>query len=154
MDKVPTFAALFHAQEGLKIAALLDLQKKDQQKIENLYKQKLLQQNHVLTFSDFTNMKEADIEDMFEPDFYLELVNGAYVNELQKPLHLADLTKQHPRIIIRIEEYLRQNPLKTGSFDHLRRAWYFATYAMTFGAELNQAIDRFDKAFRTLNALL
>ena|SRR5437773_8105760 len=79
MDKVPTFAALFHAQEGLKIAALLDLQKKDQQKIENLYKQKLLQQNHVLTFSDFTNMKEADIEDMFEPDFYLELVNGAYV---------------------------------------------------------------------------
>ena len=41
-DKVPTFVALLGAQQKLRIATLIDLQAKDQQRIENLYKQKLL----------------------------------------------------------------------------------------------------------------
>ena len=69
-DKVPTFVALLGAQKRLKIATLIDFQKKDQQTIENLYKKKLLEKKNVFTFADFTRSSEADIEDMFGIDFY------------------------------------------------------------------------------------
>ena len=73
-DKVPTFVALIGAQKKLNVAVLIDFQKKDQEAIENLYKQKLLTKTHVLTYADFTPSNEADVEDMFEPEFYLGLV--------------------------------------------------------------------------------
>lgn len=44
-DKVPTFVALLGAQKGLKVATLIDVQNKDRQKIENLYKSKLLKRS-------------------------------------------------------------------------------------------------------------
>ena len=51
--KVQTFVSLLGAQKGLNIATLIDLQKSDQQKIENIYKRKLLKKKQVLTFADF-----------------------------------------------------------------------------------------------------
>ena len=47
IDKVPTFVALIGANTNLNLAVLIDFQKKDKQKIENLYKTKLLKQNQV-----------------------------------------------------------------------------------------------------------
>lgn len=154
VDKVPTFVALFGAQEGLRIATLLDLQKKDQQKVENLYKQQLLKQNHVLTFADFTGTKEADIEDMFDPQFYLNLVNAEYASQLPKPIELKDLGK-HPRILVNIEEWLKTNPFKSGSFNHYRPARYFVENVASVGPKLDKgALERFGSAFKALNTLL
>jgi hypothetical protein len=153
VDKVPTFVALLGAQEGLKIATLLDLQKKDQQRIENLYKQQLLQQNHVLTFADFTATKEADIEDMFDRQFYLDLVNAEYAAQLPKLIQLKDLGK-HPRILVNIEEWLKANPLKAGGFNHYRPARYFVENIATLGPKVDQAtLGRFEAAFKALNTL-
>jgi hypothetical protein len=44
-----------------------------------------------LTYADFTKTKEADIEDMFEPQFYVDLVQRAYKDNLQGALVLANL---------------------------------------------------------------
>jgi hypothetical protein len=63
-DKVPTFAALIGAQKTLNVATLIDFQKSNQQMVENLYKKRLLEKSHVLTFADFTGTKEADIEEV------------------------------------------------------------------------------------------
>ena len=52
-DKVPTFAALLGAQKGLTIATLIDIQQKDKQTIENLYKKKLLAQKKCAHFWRF-----------------------------------------------------------------------------------------------------
>ena len=48
---------------------------------------------------------------MFERQFYLDLVNAEYANELEKPITLADLG-QHPRILVNIEGHLKAHPLK------------------------------------------
>ena len=77
-DKVTTFVALIGAQSNLNVAVLIDFQKKGQQSIESLYKSKLLKKQQVMTFADFTGGSEADIEDMFAPEFYLKLVNGEF----------------------------------------------------------------------------
>ena len=69
---------------------MIDIQKKDKQSIENLYKKKLLSKNKVFTFADFTNTAEADIEDMFETDFYTSLVNSEYEKELGNPIEIGE----------------------------------------------------------------
>jgi hypothetical protein len=126
-DKVPTFVSLLGSQKKLRLATLIDFQKKDQQAIENLYKKKLLLKKNVRTFAEFTGTTEADMEDMFDPQFYLDLVNAEYSKELQKPIALTDLGK-HPRILVNIENHLKANPLQTGSFNHYRPARYFVEH--------------------------
>jgi len=155
-DKVPTFVALLGAQKGLKISTLIDLQKKDQQSIENLYKKKLLKKGNVLTFSDFTGTSEADIEDMFDIDFYLNLVNAEYHTELKSPIKQKMLLSKSPRIIPNLEDFFHANPTKTGAqFNHYRPARYFAENTAKLAQTIpSTTMDRFEAAFKALNALL
>jgi predicted ATP-dependent endonuclease of OLD family len=155
-EKVPTFAALLGSQKGLTIATLIDLQRKDQQSIENLYKRKLLNKSHVLTFADFTGTTEADIEDMFDTAFYLKLVNGEYANDLSKKPKETDVKTGNPRILVRLEGFLATHPLKgTARFNHFRPARYFTENIATLKKTISAAtFDRFEAAFKKLNALI
>ena len=74
--RISAFVALIGAQKDLKVAVLIDYQTKDQQSIEHLYKMKLLEKKGVFTYAQFAKAAEADVEDMFDPEFYLKLVNG------------------------------------------------------------------------------
>jgi len=151
-DKVPTFVAMIGAQEHLNVAVLIDYQKKDQQVIENLYKKKLLKKKKVLTYADFVSGDEADIEDMFNTEFYLKLVNG----EFGASITVGDLPEGPPRILVRLEQHLSNNPLPNDAgFNHYRPARYFAENIATLKSELTEPqLDRFRKAFAALNNLL
>ena len=151
-DKIPTFVALIGAQTHLNIAVLIDYQKKDQQVIANLYKRKLLSKKHVVTYADFVPSGEADIEDMFNPDFYLQLVNGAYGSSVD----VDDLSMADPRILRRIDQYLEKNPLPNdANFNHYRPARYFGDNIRSLADELSELeLNRFQKAFDALNKLL
>ena len=151
-DKVPTFVALIGAQTDLNLAVLIDYQKKDSQRIEDLYKRKLLKKKNVFTYADYVQGSEADVEDMFDPKFYLDLVNGAFGSSIA----LADLPENHPRILRRLEEYLEGNPLPNNEiFNHYRPARYLSENIGCLENELSgQELDRFEQAFKVLNALL
>lgn len=151
-DKVPTFVALIGAQKHLNIAVLIDYQKKDKQSIENLYKKKLLEKKQVLTYADFISADEADVEDMFNPGFYLKLVNG----EFGSSVAVGSLPEGSPRVLVRLGQHLEKNPLpRAATFNHFRPARYFAENLATLEPELTEPqLDRFREAFSTLNALL
>ena len=151
-DKVATFVAIIGAQTHLNVAVLLDYQKKDRQSIEKLYKTKLLNQRNVLTYADFVARKEADIEDMFHPEFYLQLVNGAFSSSVK----ISNLPKGSPRILHRLERYLKKNPLpENAGFNHYRPARYLTDHLDILGPDLSgEVLDRFQQAFDRLNALL
>lgn len=151
-DKVPTFVAMIGAQTNLNVAVLIDYQKKDKQKIGNLYKNKLLGKNHVLTYADFVPGVEADIEDMFSPEFYLKLVNGAYGSAVE----LTHLRDEHHRIHHRLTQYFDKTPLaKKVSFNHYRPARYFTGNINSLADELSeQELKRFRQMFDKLNDLL
>ena len=154
-DKVPTFVALLGRQRNLKLATLIDFQRKDQQRIENLYAKKLLNKSNVHTFAEFSKQDEADIEDLFDPDFYLELVNAEYNKELATPIKLSDLIDKSPRILVRIEAFLESAPLKAGRFNHYRPARYFSENLAKLGKSVSTATkEKFEAAFITLNSLL
>ena len=130
----------------------MDFQKKDQQKIQSLYKKKLLKQQQVLTYSGFVQGNEADIEDMFNHEFYIGLVNGAYESSIAP----SDLPNKSSRIIRRVAEHLKKNPLpKSASFNHYRPARYFIDNMDSLKTELSDSeYARFQKLFDALNALL
>jgi len=155
-EKVSTFVALLGAQKELKIATLIDIRKKDQQSIENLYRKKLLKKTNTLTFADFTGLVESDIEDMFDIDFYVELVNAEYHKDIDCSIKSTMLNSKAPRIISKLEEFFRDHPLKNGiQFNHYRPARYFAENSTKLvGAISTTTLDRFENAFKTLNALL
>lgn len=152
-DKVPAFVALVGAPKKLNVAALIDFQKKDRETLEDLYKRKLLAKQQILTFADFVFTAEADIEDMFEPDFYLAVVNAEYA--LRKPVKEADLNNQLPRIVSRLERYFSSNSLTGGAFNTYRPARYFAEKIGSLRKNLaDTTLDRFEAAFKRLNTLL
>ena len=151
-DKVSTFVALLGAQGNLNLATLIDFQKKDQQNIENLYKSKLLSKANVLTFDQFVMSSEADIEDMFDVDFYLKILNAEFNTNIQE----NDLVSQHPRVLVRIENYIEGNPLPNSApLNHYRPARYFAENIGQLESDIHDSVlGRFQKAFDALNALL
>jgi predicted ATP-dependent endonuclease of OLD family len=153
--KVPTFVALLAPQKGMNVATLLDIQKSDRDLIEDLYKKKLLDKKKVCTYADFTGATEADVEDMFERDFYVQLVNAEFAIQLKAPIDRATLNAKDPRILRVIEEWLEANPLKSGKFGHYRSARYFAENVTTLWPKVSDATkDRFEAAFKRLNSLL
>ena len=149
---VPTFVALVGARTNLNVAVLVDFEKKNQQSIENLYKSKLLEKHKVMTFAQFTGTFEADIEDMFDEEFYLSLVNG----EFGSSIRTSELSTEHPRILYRLEEYLKNQRLPNNSpFNHYRPARYFSEKATSLETELSEeTLNRFQQAFDALNALI
>ncbi|MAN50474.1 MULTISPECIES: AAA family ATPase [unclassified Marinimicrobium] len=151
-DKVSTFVSLIGSQRSLNVAVLIDYQKKDKQSIENIFKKKLLHKKSVLTYADFTDGDEADVEDMFNEGFYLKLVNKEYgIN-----ISVSDLRKGKGRVVKKVEEYLEKHPLPNGiKFNHYRPAKYFASKISELKKDLSDSqLDRFRQAFGSLNDLI
>tara|TARA_R110002051_G_scaffold243798_1_gene303776 strand:- start:1199 stop:3163 length:1965 start_codon:yes stop_codon:yes gene_type:complete len=153
--KVPTFVALLAPQKGMNVATLLDVQQSDQGLIEDLYKKKLLEKKQVSTYGDFTGAAEADVEDMFERDFYLSLVNAEFAKQLSKKITTANINAKDPRVLRSIEEWLAANPMRSGKFGHYRPARYFTENITTLWPNVSDATkDRFEAVFKHLNGLL
>jgi hypothetical protein len=149
-DKISTFLSLLGANH-LNVGVLMDVSSKDKQRIQNLQATGLLGQSNLVQISEFTGKREADIEDLFEPDFYLELVNGAY--GLAKKLTATSLPTGGPRIVKRIEEHFTQEGL--GTFHHYPPSVHFLKHQSNLLARLDAAtLERVSKMFDRLNALL
>jgi hypothetical protein len=70
----------------------MDVAKKDRQRIDNLKANAILGQNSLIQVGEFTGARDADIEDLFDQDFYLTLVNEVYRQVLPNKLTLEMLT--------------------------------------------------------------
>lgn len=153
--KVPAFVALLAPQKGLNIATLLDIQNSDRALVEDLYKKKLLKKKQVATYGDFVGKSEADVEDMFDRDFYVGLVNSEFAKELKTSIDPAKLNAMEPRTLRAVEAYLADNPFRSGAFSHYRPARYFSENADTLWPQVSDATKgRFEAAFKHLNELL
>lgn len=153
-DKVPTFVALLGSQSKMNIAALIDYQKKDKQAIENMWKRKLIARKNVLTYADFVEGDEADVEDLFGATFYLTLVNAEYAESLDAKINAKSLSAKSPRLIRRLDQYFTQNPLKNKVvFNHYRPARYLAENLS--GLKIPETVlDRFESMFKEVNKRL
>ena len=153
-DKLSTFVSLLGSNK-LNLAVLIDISSKDKQRIQNLQDNSMLKHNNLIQMSEITDTRNADIEDIFEPTFYLKLVNGAYANELTKEISMQSLSNQNPRIVKRIEDYFKNNNSTRGHFNHYSPAVYFLKEQVDLLEELDDpTIERTNSLFEKINTCL
>ena len=153
--KVPTFVALLAPQHGMNVATLLDVQASDRAVTADLYKKKLLAKKNVMTYAEFVDPDEADIEDLFDREFYVSLVNEEFKKEIVKPIETGLLNGNIPRTLRALEDFIADNPFKSGQFGHYRPARYFVENVDALWPRVSdETRNRFEALFRRANALL
>jgi hypothetical protein len=96
----------------------------------------LSDRNISVTISSPIKIRDGDFEDLFDPYFYLRLVNQAYRNELPRDLTMNAMCGQSPRIAHRIQRFFEKENICGGHFDKYRPAAYLLRHI-----ELRSQID-------------
>ena len=148
--RVPAFISLLNSQKNTNVVTLLDIDKNNRQIIDKIIKQKLLKKGQVFEYGQFISKAEADIEDLFERNFYLELVKKEFQNEPLATIAATDVSDNIPRILMAI-----RHALNIEHFNHYRPARYFVEHTAELESSLPEAtLDRFEAVFKAVNTLL
>ena len=139
------------AESDPNLAVLVDYEKAREDSIKNLHNKGA----HVITCKEFSNNeeKDADVEDIFSPDFYLDLVNSKFGTEIEK----YALRSKNSRIVQRLKDYfIKENPLENNKgFRYAQIAYYLSEQTKTSEFQIpDPDLERFEELFEVLNKLL
>jgi predicted ATPase len=142
LDKIPTFIALLGSQ--LNVAVILEVSGGGTQRVNSLVQRGIIAGEKLIPLTEFTGTTEADIEDLFDVDFYLSLLNRSGAASVK-----TSQLKGKGRILKQIEG-------ATGaSFDHYQPARYLLEHQVELFKEItNTTLDRFEGLFKKANGLL
>ena len=112
------------------------------------------------TIADFLARAEADIEDIFEPDVFVSILNGCYaLTDADKltveKLKAADTSSE--RLVKQAAGAFRVMPETIPMFDHFRpAAWLIRNTKLLEkkSGPIGKTLDRAEKIFKTYNDLL
>jgi len=158
IDKISPFASLFGANK-LNIAVLCDLAVGDKSKLEKLRKSQILKAGQLFTAADFTDKSESDIEDFLHPELFVKLLNKAYDLTKTNVLTIAKLDAALPateRIVKKAEAAFKVMTPDVLEFDHFHQSdWLIRNPTfLVDGIELDETLDRFEQAFKSINKVL
>ena len=158
IDKIAPFVRLFGGNR-INMAVLSDIANGDKTKIENLKKADILKAGHFYTCADFTGQAEADVEDLFDRDLFVEMLNGAYKPPVANTVTAAALTDASPtpRIVKKAEALFKLMPAAVPEFDHFGAARWLLENPSALDADtsaIKATLDRFEQVFKTFNELL
>jgi len=158
IDKIAPFVRLFGGNR-INVAVLSDIANGDKTKIENLKKADILKAGHFYTCADFTNQAESDVEDLFDADLFVEMLNGAYkppaANVVTKDALLAAAAT--PRIVKKAEALFKLMPASVAEFDHFGASRWLLENPSMLDADtpaVTATLDRFEQVFSAFNQLL
>ncbi|MDE2578703.1 MAG: AAA family ATPase [Hyphomicrobiales bacterium] len=155
IDKVLPFVRLFYGNK-LNIAVLTDFERGQKKKLDDLYKSELLEHDRIVLATEIAGKDEADIEDFFEPQLFVDIVNQAYnlrgEHELTaQKLEAADTTTT--RLVKKAEAYFRLLPNSIPEFSHYDPALYLLQHPEILSKEgkaEQETLRRFEEAFRRI----
>ncbi|HVB59009.1 MAG TPA: AAA family ATPase [Candidatus Acidoferrales bacterium] len=160
IDKVQAFMSLFGGNK-LHVAVLLDVASGQKSKVEMLKRSELLKAGHVMTVADFCGRKEADIEDMFDPDLFAAILNGTYEltgNNKMTGKRLLGADGVSERLVKKAEKTINAVlPAEAPEFSHFAPASWLIQHPETLrsdGDGITATLERFEKLFAALNGLL
>ncbi|WP_313124973.1 AAA family ATPase [Pseudescherichia sp.] len=155
LDKIVTFIALLGAS-NLNIAVLHDFDGKNNQKIDEMIKNKIISPKSIKNTSMYTEQKDkpSDIEDLLSTKLYIDYFNKTFEKQLPDKIKISDLPIGS-RIIERLNRYLKEKNISlrpSGGFNHY-------LVASTFGSNPPKAIDEktlsnFENLFKDINSIL
>lgn len=158
IDKIAPFVRLFGGNR-INMAVLSDIANGDKTKIENLKKADILKAGHFYTCADFTDQNEADVENLFDADLFVEMLNGAYKPPATHLVTKAALMAANPtpRIVKKAEALFKLMPESVAEFDHFGASRWLLENPSVLDANtpsINATLDRFEAVFKAFNALL
>lgn len=158
IDKIAPFVRLFGGNR-INVAVLSDIANGDKSKIEKLKKAEILKAGHFYTCADFTDQEESDVEDLFEPSLFVEMLNGAYsLTKANKvSLERLDSTNVTSRIVKKTEALFRLMPDSVPEFSHYGPArWLLENPSFLNGDSpgVTATLTRFEEVFKKFNSLL
>ena len=142
LDKIPTFVALLGAQ--LNVAVVLEVSAGATQKVNSLVQRGIIAGEKLIPLTELTGTPEADIEDLFEVDFYLDLLGHSGIASIKQSQLMSK-----GRVLKRIEAVFGK------SFDHYLPARYLLEHQVELLKKIdNGTLDRFEALFKRANGLL
>ena len=116
----------------------------EKQEILTMAQERLLDPEKLLLMTDFTSSPEAELEDLFEPSYYLSLLRGAGIANLE-----SNQLPPGMRIVDRVSSVIGKN------INKLEPALHLLNDNNEFLSNLNEpTLDRFEKLFKKINSFL
>ncbi len=153
-DNLPTFISTL-GENYVSVAVMMDVSTKNRMKLDHINRNAAVQRQNPIKWVEVAKVRTADIEDLFEPTFYLKLVNEAYANELREPVTMKSITDANPRIVQRLDAYFRRQRIAGGRFDPYRpAALLLQEHSRLRGMISDPTIERAASLFERINSLL
>jgi energy-coupling factor transporter ATP-binding protein EcfA2 len=160
IDKMPTFVRLFGANQ-LTIAAMIDSGtrsnkvKREMERIQDADGNLNMSADKIVTMGELTDQDEADIEDLFPIDFYVELVKAAGAGTAASILTTETVAQQGAvRITKRVEAAI-EAAIPGMSVSHQTPAEYFHRMQDDYIDQVpEETLDRVAALFEKVNAAL
>ncbi len=158
IDKIRPFASLF-AGNDLNIAVLSDQAAGDRRKVEDLRKSEILKAGQFHTVAELLDVPEADIEDLFAPGLFVEIVNGTYALTGKNKLTVDKLNSaaNTPRLVKKAEAYFNLLPANMPTFSHFTPAAWLVRHGELLdpsNADVATTLDTAERVFKVFNDLL
>ncbi len=153
-DNVPTFVSLL-GEDHSTVAVLMDITPTKKERVEELTMDGKPDSTDPIRWVEVTRVRDADIEDLFDPDFYLRIVNQSYAGVLPSDLTRTTISGSNPRIVERLSAYFQQHEIDGGEFDRNRPAAYLLGRHSQLRGGIDEAtVARAAALFNRVNALL
>ena len=159
IDKIRPFVAMF-AGNALHVAVLSDQAQGDKRKVEEMKRSQVLQAGHFYTVADFLNRPEADIEDIFEPQLFANILNATYKLEGIDGLtddKLKSAASGTERLVKQAEAAFAVMPAAFPEYDHFTPAAWLIRNLKILEAKTSivlKTLDRAQAIFDAYNRLL
>ena len=153
-ENLPAFVSLL-GDSYMSVAVLMDVTPTDKENIDRINDSGAGGTRSPIRWVEVTRVRDADIEDLLDPGFYLKLVNESYAAELPHPLTLRSITDSNPRIVRRIQAFFESAGIAGGKFDSYRPAAHMLQNHAELVHELNDTtVASVASMFERINALL
>ena len=153
-DNLSTFVTLL-GDNYVSVAVMMDLTPTNKEKMEAINRKNELEGENPVKWVQVTRIRDADIEDLFEPKIYLQLVNLSYANQLDQTLTMRSITESNPRIVERLKVYFAKTGIAGGVFDRYVPAAYLLENFEDFKTHISEdSVEKAKALVERINSLI
>ena len=153
-ENLPTFVSLL-GESYVSVAVLMDVTPTNKERVEQWSRNGAPRDRNPIKWVEVTRVRDADMEDLFDPTFYLKMVNESYASELPAELTLKAISDSNPRITERIATHFRSEGIAGGVFDPYRPAAYMLQRHAALIDEIDYpTFERANSLFERINSML
>ena len=153
-DNLSTFVTLL-GENYVSVAVMMDLTPTNKEKIEAINRKNELEGENPVKWVQVTRVRDADIEDLFDPKIYLQLVNLSYAKQLEQTLTMKSITESNPRIVERLKTYFAKTGIAAGVFDRYVPAAYLLENFEDFKIHISEeSIEKVKTLVERINSLI